>query len=92
VHLCSSVHLVTNPRQLPSGTQWDGVMDLAAALSYNRTVSVLFGVGDGTFASAVTYGIGARGSLSVAIGDFDGDGAMDIATSNTDNTVSILLG
>src|SRR2546429_2044453 len=56
------------------------------------TVSVLLGKGEGTFQSAVSFGVGAV-PLSVAAGDFNGDGKADLAVANerTDN-VSVLLG
>ena len=57
----------------------------------NATVSVLLGNGDGTFLPKVDYPI-ASGSYSVAIGDFNADGAADLAAANASlNSVSILL-
>jgi len=45
-----------------------------------------------TFASAVHYGAGSKPD-SVAIGDLNGDGKLDLATANTaSNNVSVLLG
>lgn len=56
------------------------------------TVSVLLGSGDGTFQSAISYGTGTWPS-AVAVGDFNGDGKLDIVTANlSDGTVSVLLG
>jgi VCBS repeat protein len=66
----------------------DAVLDLAVAdeVSIIDTgaaglVSVLIGQGDGTFAAAVDYaaGDGVRGLVA---GDFDGDGAVDLAMAN----------
>ena len=50
------------------------------------------GYGDGTFGMANNFGVGTDPN-SVAVGDFDSDGDLDVATANqvTDN-VSILLG
>src|SRR5206468_5105903 len=48
--------------------------------------------GDGTFRTAVTY-VTAAGSKYIAMGDFNGDGAIDLVTANeTANTISLLLG
>jgi hypothetical protein len=58
----------------------------------SNTVSVLLGNGDGTFQPHVDYPTG-QAPTSVAIGDFNGDGKLDLAITNQDdNTVSILLG
>src|SRR5713101_6231927 len=48
------------------------------------TVSVLMGNGDGTFLEAPTY---AAGAAAVAVGDFNGDGKLDLVTNG-----SVLLG
>src|SRR5438132_377175 len=66
----------------------DGKPDLAVAnigsLRDNYTdgnVSVLLGNGDGTFRSAVDYGAGSV-PRSVTVGDFNGDGKLDLAVAN----------
>jgi hypothetical protein len=70
----------------------DGAPDLATANELGG-VSVLVnnGGGPGTFAAALSYGAGG-GPRSIAVGDLDGDGHVDLAVANrnTDN-VSILL-
>jgi hypothetical protein len=74
----------------------DGKLDLAVANSGADngvgSVSVLLGRGDGTFDSAVNYS-GGFGSLSLAVGDFNRDGKLDLVEANfgTSN-VTILLG
>ncbi len=57
------------------------------------TTSRLFlGNGSGTFRSGVVVGVGAA-PFPVAVGDFNGDGALDLAVANqTDNNVSVVLG
>ena len=76
----------------------DGVLDLAVAnygsSGSGTTVSVLMGNSSdpGTFLAAVNYTVGT-GPSSVAVGDFNGDGKIDLAVANfTSNNVSILLG
>ncbi len=49
-------------------------------------VEVMLSNGDGTFAPEVSYPVGSD-SVNVVVGDFNGDGKLDIATNN-----SILLG
>ena len=71
----------------------DGKLDLAVANFNDNSVSILLGNGDGTFQAAVNYGIGSQGQpISVAVGDFNQDGKLDLAVANNDEGVSILLG
>jgi hypothetical protein len=72
----------------------DGKLDLVVA-NLDGTVSVLLGKGDGTFLPAVTYSSGSLpGSVAVAVvGDFNGDGKLDLAVVNSgSNDVGVLLG
>jgi len=73
----------------------DGHPDLAVANSdyfSGSTVSVLLGNGDGTFGIRNDYGTGL-GPISVAIGDLNVDGKLDLAVANfSASTVSVLLG
>src|SRR5215831_16859819 len=75
----------------------DGKLDLAVANV--GTVSILLGTGTGNFGAKTDFGTGADGenllypsSASVAVGDFNGDGKLDLAVANFSGTVSILLG
>jgi hypothetical protein len=52
----------------------------------NGLVGVLLGNGDGTFQSAVTYNSGGAGPGTVAVGDVNGDGKLDLAVANCDPT------
>ncbi|MFZ0419023.1 MAG: Ig-like domain repeat protein [Candidatus Sulfotelmatobacter sp.] len=56
------------------------------------SVSVLLGIGDGTFQTQTVFATGAFPSF-VAVGDFNRDGWPDLAVANSqDGTVGILLG
>lgn len=59
----------------------DGIMDVVVGNTNdsdpNHSVSVLLGKADGTFEAAVNYAAGGEPS-SMAVGDFNGDGKLDI--------------
>lgn len=74
----------------------DGKPDLVTANFLTSTVSVMLGMGNGKFGTAVNYTAGSN-PISVAVADFNGDGHLDLAVANNNNsrppgTVSILLG
>jgi uncharacterized repeat protein (TIGR01451 family) len=56
----------------------DGKMDIAVANRDGNNVSILLGIGDGKFQSAMNFDAGNSPS-AVALGDFDGDGKIDLA-------------
>ena len=76
----------------------DGKADLIAVNEGTNagSVSVLLGNGDGTFQAPVNYATGAPISYSVALGDFNADGSLDVAVGNfgalQNIPVSVLLG
>jgi hypothetical protein len=82
----------------------DGKLDLASFSNLNTAnVVIQLGNGDGTFQPPLTYSTDpfSSGPLSgqIAVGDFNGDGKLDLAVSNnclgycpTNSTISILLG
>src|SRR6516164_2922227 len=58
----------------------------------SNTVSIFLGNGDGTFQARMDLATGAAPSLGT-VGDFNGDGNLDLAVGNTvDHTISVLLG
>jgi hypothetical protein len=67
----------------------DGIPDLVVA-NYDSMVSVLLGVGDGTFQDPLNFDSGPSTS-GVAAGDFNGDGYPDVVVTNSSaNTASVL--
>jgi len=72
----------------------DGRLDLAVANSQSDTVTILLGNGTGGFTPAVGSPISVGDfPSSVGVGDFTGDGRLDLAVANLNaDTVTILLG
>ena len=69
----------------------DDHVDLVVANSSDNTISILQGVGDGSFLAAKNYIVG-KYPFYVSIADMDNDGMPDIVTTNgVDNTVSVLI-
>jgi len=72
----------------------DGALDLVLTQPQGSggAVAVLLGDGDGAFSEHVRQA-GTGGRSGVVIGDFDGDGAMDLATANqSGGDVSVFRG
>mmetsp|Transcript_33216 Transcript_33216/g.67012 ORF Transcript_33216/g.67012 Transcript_33216/m.67012 type:complete len:400 (+) Transcript_33216:115-1314(+) len=71
----------------------DSIIDLAVVNAGPNSVSVLLGLGDGTFQNPVSYGVLGDQPKSVFMSDFNGDGRPDLLTANQGNrgTVSILF-
>jgi hypothetical protein len=72
----------------------DSNLDLAVANFVDNTVSILLGNGDGTFSAATPVSLPpGSGPISIAVGDFNGGGFLDLAIVNhTSGNVSIFLG
>jgi hypothetical protein len=75
----------------------DGIQDMAVTNNYSNSVSIYMGngsagQGNGTFAAKVDYPTGTA-PRSLAAGDFNSDGILDLTILNYDsNNVSVLLG
>ncbi len=67
----------------------DGYPDLIAA--NGSIVQILLGTGTGTFTYGNSYSI-TDGTLGICVGDFDGNGTLDLAISTSGPNVVILLG
>ena len=72
----------------------DGKTDIVTANSGTNNVSILLGIGDGTFQAQQSSSTGAGSSpWAIASADFDRDGNADVVTANSGtNNVSILRG
>jgi large repetitive protein len=78
----------------------DGKLDLVTANSLVgrgrsvRSVSVLLGLGDGTFGAPLASDVGGAQPIWPVVGDLNGDGMPDVVTPNGDPSteVSVLLG
>jgi hypothetical protein len=70
----------------------DGRPDLAVSNAGSGDISVLLGLGDGTFVPQ-ERGEAGSGPHTLALGNFDGDGAQDLAVTNhLSYDLSVLLG
>jgi hypothetical protein len=60
----------------------DGKLDIAMTEGWERNLTVVLGKGDGTFSAPLMFD-GPGGWFGSTAGDFNGDGWLDLATSNT---------
>ena len=85
----------SNPRAVATGDfNGDGIQDLAFANQSTNNVVVMLGNGTGGFAQAPNSPFSAgTAPFALVVGDFNGDGHLDIATANQgSNNVTVLLG
>jgi hypothetical protein len=71
-----------------------GTEDIVTANSGSNNVSVLAGAGNGMFATSTNYalGAGATAPSSIAAGDLNGAGVLDLVTANAkSNNLTLLL-
>lgn len=94
--VAGTVTVGTNPLSIAAGDlNNDGSSDLAVANSGSNDVTILLGNGTGGFSAAVgsPVAVGGTAPASVAIGDVNRDGKLDLAVANQgSNNVTILLG
>jgi hypothetical protein len=71
----------------------DGILDIAAGndVFAANELLIMLGNGDGTFQTPIVYPVGGTGPPnSIAVGDFNGDGILDLAVGGS--TLAVLLG
>ena len=87
-----------NPRSIAAGDfNGDGRLDLVTAPLNGTNLSILVGDGTGSFSTPVTINavtFNANASAAVATADFNGDGKLDLVSSNNTatNNISVVLG
>src|SRR2546428_5720753 len=78
-YLFTSYAVGKNPTSVTTADfNQDGFTDLITTNIGNNSLSVLFGIGDGTFREPVTLNVGKE-PRALALNDFNGDGYVDVA-------------
>jgi hypothetical protein len=68
----------------------DGIPDLVTANNGSQSVSILLGKADGSYQAPLNFALSGH-PLTLAVADFNHDGKLDVAATNTGG-ISILLG
>ena len=69
----------------------DQNLDIAVTNAWGGYVSILLGIGNGSFSPTIHYSDGYW-PMFIATEDFDGDSYYDLVTANVHGQVSVLLG
>ncbi|HSP14781.1 MAG TPA: FG-GAP-like repeat-containing protein [Thermoanaerobaculia bacterium] len=70
----------------------DGMTDYAVPSSFDSSLTVYLGHGDGTFAAGVSYSSGGTNASRPVVADFNSDTYPDLAVLNYDtNSIGVLL-
>ncbi|BAI94220.1 Calx-beta domain-containing protein [Arthrospira platensis NCB002] len=59
---------------------------------YSDQISVLLGIGNGTFSKATNFNLGNNYPYAIAVGDFNGNRKLDLVVANGWSGASVLLG
>jgi outer membrane protein assembly factor BamB len=94
--LGSTTNLGFSPWRIVAGDfNGDGNLDLAVSSSYPGSIAILLNKGDGTFTESSSTNLGSQISVNaITIGDFTGNGYIDIAAAGvggTSGNVSVLM-
>lgn len=95
--VAGSVNGGANPTLLATGDfNGDGKLDMAVANASTRSIQILLGNGDGTFATGSSFSVGSGPTsipTAIAVGEFTEDGHQDIVVGvSPDSVVDIFAG